>query len=1735
MEFLKITVKLIIILAMLFLMALPFFAEFLTFHQDKNKKITYKRFIVVVYTGIYVIAITIALCLLKDLILWLGSLSFVQWFVNKVALSSRTDYFGKVFIAILINFGIGFLFVFLSKFVRIGLKKRDIVKPKKKDGSFTVGQKIERLIINYFYTETWFLVGRVLKWLSIVLSVLYALIFAAYQIPAMFSADWIPYDFISMLFSAGYMYPTITLLALWEMYFFLEGIKLIDEECPEIFVDDTVAISKVEADLKEIDKIVQEQFKSFYVCDVDLSKSVSTEISSTTHNPLTEYIAQALENDNRNPKERRETYLKCLDQIVGSDQSVIVNGNFFSEFSMYFLRYMSIVIARGDNIVLVCNSDAQIDEVYSYLVQGLSEISSLYCKDFKEGAVNLDDPIWRIVKVSGDYDKVVDATVSESNILVTSLSYLCSDRFEKVDSRFISMIDVVVFVDTLNTVNMFNRQLSILNTRLKHIAKKNALAAIKGKTTDLSRIRYMSRKIRYICFDDTRVPGLDKALKNMLSGNFLSADAMHYNPSAMVRCYKFEGTVSENGKRQYPNYLNTEEAIGAIMNMAVLCLAKGASSVTVYTDDMLPYNNIMESIKSNAGNLCVKADGSSIQLNKQYYNPDEYSVIIAMDSGDNLPTTLRRYISMASDKPALIIVFSRPYMLRDYYFNEVDNVWKIKQIEKIPVEEENKRDVAQQILVKANDGGISKEEIFRLAKAVPQFKEYATVGDLDSILREVLKVYGEITVDRISLFNYFEYKSLQYFDENGQYNSEVRIVLRRQGKLFESINGRDMVVMDIKNGSKIVLPIPRSRLTQNFIEGQNLVHNGIIYTISEIDVNNGKISAFVAEEGKNREVYKYIQAREYRIDVDADKIEYATTKHDGVNDDEDGVSVGDVYVSAFRAPMEVITHGYYDVKSGTLASNDGHMRYHSINDPGNDALAKQTYRRYGNVSTPYYLSDSVRQSTPLNSFEKGAHIMSIRICGEFGDDINKTMSLAAVMLNEMLRSMFPSVADSIVVCPILHGEMSDDESLSVLKTQPKIKIIGESTLVSTTDFNLVIIEDCTTDLGVVSLLMTSGSNVLYTLFHPIFEYLKWYLESDKKSNYLYFGLDHEPTCFDFASLYKLSKILDDNDNEGKSIPIESVLEYSTCDFCGKRYAKGDDIFELDDGRKMCKHCAEKIVGNNKKTLKACLDRAKLFLESTYGITFDEDYEICFESTVKIVNTLKHNHNLIKRGSDIPLKSYVDDKKKAYVEYSIPAVNLSELLVRELTYVWQLKNLPDLSEDLAEGHIALVAVQYLKFLNQKSLVSIRTTYYDSTDSISGVGYRKLVKALIDNPKYKNNPFLYLLKSTGEDVDDKVIIPPTPRVIESGDYGLSYTPEKPDRALDGNISYFYYNRLTASKQAAYNALLDAIIKHEKDVTLEGLSPDVSEAISFDHPELFWYNGIDWKNSIGNAKKLFYGVSKEERDVIQKRIDEVVPRYLEGIDDSMSAYDVALRLHVKVISMVDYDTIALRKQKQEGGPKSDKIDYLRTICGVFLDGKAVCEGYARAMQYLLQKCGIESAEVAGFIHKENGERDGAHAWNIIKIDGDYYYLDTTWDDSSNTVDTVKNNDLGFDYFCITTEELLRTRYVDLCPTDVPSCDATRANYFYHNDFVLDTYDLNKIKAIAQTAAKNKSKSFTFKCKSKALYAQCIEQMCTVGTDGYEALKAAAKIDKQILTNSYSYIRDTNIFTLTIIFKYK
>lgn len=1732
MGFLIFLLKTVFILAAIGLMALPFVMEYKTFCRDKKNKISYKRFRTLVYTVVYVIVATIALYLLKQVILWLESLPFILWLGARIAVPARLSYFIKVLVAVLVNAATGFLYVLFSKLIRIGLKKKELAKPKGKGGDYTRAQKFERKVITFFHTETWFFVARILKPLNISLSVLYALAFAAYLAPAVFGASWIPYGIISAVFGAGYIYPTITLLALWAAYFFLMGIKQLLEECPDIVSGGGNAKAQ-DVDLGAIDSEVRKQFGSYYSRDVDLSVSSHEDLAPTEHHKISKHIGDAVENDGRNPQKSKEIFLNCTDRLVELDKSLLVNGSFFSEFSMYFLRYLSIIVARGDNVVFVCNSENEIDEVYGYVTEAYSKISGIYGKGEIANTVDFDNPIWKIVKIHGEKDVIDEATVDDKSILITSLSYLCSTHFESEHSKFIHLLDTVVFVDALKTVNTYNRQLAMLNTRLKHITKNNALLSRNGSVNCNFSVRYMSKQVRYICFDSSRTPGLDKVLKNLLAVDLESVDSMNYSDKTLVRCYNYEGRPDVNGRTVCPQYFDADEEVGVLMNMAVLCLAKGASSVTVFTEESIPYGNIAESIAANMGSVSIKADGSKIRLNTHYYNPDDYSVMIVMDSRDNLPATVRKYMSMVSDKPSLVIVFSRPYMLRDYYTDKIDELWGSTQIERIPVEEGTKKEVAQRILVKANAGGISEENILRIASGVPSFYEFVQGRDINAILRAVLEIYGLSQEERIDLYRYFEYSTTRDFDENGVYAAEDKVLLRRQGKLFDMINGRDMTVMSTGDRD-IVLPLPKSRLTQNYIAGQNLLYCGNIYHIGRIDTDSGRVYARLAVGGKNDEAYQYVQDRLYRVEFSSSETESVfPTKHVLLKRSDGDVSVDDIYISVFRTPAEVITNGYYEINPRTLALNHGGNGYHSINDPGNDELAKQSYRRYGNISKRCYSSESVMEKTELNAEERGALMMSIRIRGSFGD-VNRTMTLAAVMLSELIRSMFPSVADSVAVCPVLHLESLDGDFGTILQRQPKIEIIGEDERVSESDFNLVIIEDCATDLGVVSVLMSSGDDMIRTLFNPIFKYLSWYESTGRRSDYLRFGLDREPDCFDFESLRRLSGLLGDSKHDLNFVDIDSVIEYATCDFCGKRCAKTDGIIELDDGRKMCKSCADSLVGNNKKILKAHLDRAKIFLESTYGINLDDDYEFCFESTVKLVNTLRQNGNLKRRGTDAPLISYIDGKKRVHAEYSLPSVNLSELLVRELTHVWQLKHLASVTEELCEGHIALVAIQYLRFLNQDTLAAFRTNYFESTTNISGEGYRRLVKGLLENPQYNNNPFRYLLSITGGE-DGGAIVTPTPTAVAEGELGLLYTPKTADRVLDGRVEYFYRSRLTESKQRLYDALKNGIEKHEATVSATGFSAEeiwnVAEAVEYDHPELFWYKTPSVR---GEEAVLNYGASAEEAALLQRRIDEATAKYLAAIDDSMSAYDVAIRLHAALISAVDYDTIALNRQHAQGGPDKDKIDYLRTICGVFLDGKAVCEGYARAMQYLLQKCGVECAEAAGYIIKENGEKSGAHAWNILKIDGAYYYLDTTWDDSSNTVQSVKNTDFGFNYFCITTDELTRTRDISLCPADVPACTEVSANYFYHNSLVLEDYDLDKIKEIAQNAARNKCRAFFFKCKSKAVYDRVIARLFST-QDCYAALKAASRIDRQILSNTFSYSYDKNIWTVQVKFKYK
>lgn len=81
--------------------------------------------------------------------------------------------------------------------------------------------------------------------------------------------------------------------------------------------------------------------------------------------------------------------------------------------------------------------------------------------------------------------------------------------------------------------------------------------------------------------------------------------------------------------------------------------------------------------------------------------------------------------------------------------------------------------------------------------------------------------------------------------------------------------------------------------------------------------------------------------------------------------------------------------------------------------------------------------------------------------------------------------------------------------------------------------------------------------------------------------------------------------------------------------------------------------------------------------------------------------------------------------------------------------------------------------------------------------------------------------------------------------------------------------------------------------------------------------------------------------------------------------------------------------------------------TAYGSLINGVAVCDGYSKAARLFLRDSGVEVGIV------ESQEMN--HAWNYVKIDGYYYFLDLTWDDPDYSGDDVE-----YRYFNATTSEM-------------------------------------------------------------------------------------------------------------------
>lgn len=152
------------------------------------------------------------------------------------------------------------------------------------------------------------------------------------------------------------------------------------------------------------------------------------------------------------------------------------------------------------------------------------------------------------------------------------------------------------------------------------------------------------------------------------------------------------------------------------------------------------------------------------------------------------------------------------------------------------------------------------------------------------------------------------------------------------------------------------------------------------------------------------------------------------------------------------------------------------------------------------------------------------------------------------------------------------------------------------------------------------------------------------------------------------------------------------------------------------------------------------------------------------------------------------------------------------------------------------------------------------------------------------------------------------------------------------------------------------------------------------------------------------------------VYERCAEIIGRY---ITDGMSDYEKELAIYQWLTRNVAYDWS--HQDPSKTTPRSSYQPY-----GALVEGTAVCLGFATAFQLLMDMVGVECITVVGAAYKSAED----HAWNMVKLDGEWYCVDATWDLNSNP---------GFYRFFNVTSERMATTDHQWDYENVPMATAT------------------------------------------------------------------------------------------------
>lgn len=171
------------------------------------------------------------------------------------------------------------------------------------------------------------------------------------------------------------------------------------------------------------------------------------------------------------------------------------------------------------------------------------------------------------------------------------------------------------------------------------------------------------------------------------------------------------------------------------------------------------------------------------------------------------------------------------------------------------------------------------------------------------------------------------------------------------------------------------------------------------------------------------------------------------------------------------------------------------------------------------------------------------------------------------------------------------------------------------------------------------------------------------------------------------------------------------------------------------------------------------------------------------------------------------------------------------------------------------------------------------------------------------------------------------------------------------------------------------------------------------------------------------LKYHTTKEQQQFVLDEVSRIVPTL---IYPGMSDLEKVRAINDYIVLNTTYTTEAKTS--------------VHSAYTLFNEGKGVCQAYALAAYHMLERAGIEAHYVTGL---GNGVE---HAWNLVKVDGEWYHLDVTFNDPLfETLDDTTRNYIHYKYFLMSDAQIMKDHSTHDVHTNVPKATSERFTAFH------------------------------------------------------------------------------------------